>query len=95
MGAVNKWDLLRETQGAKYDYTKHMRAQLGFLDYVPVEFSSAKTGYHIEDIMDLSVKVFKERGHRFTTAQLNDLLKSIKAQHNPPSSGKRREILFC
>jgi GTP-binding protein len=84
---VNKWDLLREKQGAKGEYTQHVRRELQFLDYVPVEFSSAKTGYHVNDIMDSAIKVFKERAHRFTTAQLNELLKSIKAQHKPPSSG--------
>lgn len=79
--------MLRDKQGAKGEYSKHVRGELRFMDYVPVEFSSAKTGYHVKDIMDKAIQVYKERAHRFTTAQLNELLQTIKAQHTPPASG--------
>ncbi len=59
--AINKWDLLRQQQGAKDSYGTHVREQLRFMDFVPVEYISSKTGYRVENVMDLAVKVFKER----------------------------------
>ena len=91
---MNKWDLCRDKVGAKEEYISHVRQKLSFLDFVPVEFSSAKTGYHVNDIMDLAIKVFKERSFRFTTQQLNELLQGILLQHKPPIKGKLKKKLL-
>lgn len=35
------------------------------MDYVPIEFISAKTGYKVDFILDLAVKIFYERCNLF------------------------------
>ncbi|PRP81204.1 hypothetical protein PROFUN_02038 [Planoprotostelium fungivorum] len=94
--AVNKWDLLREVPSSREEYMKHIRAQLRFLEYVPVVFVSAKTGYHMKDILDLAVKVFDERGFKFSTKKLNDTLRRAAINHNPTvTRGKALKIKFA
>lgn len=93
--SVNKWDLLRDKPQASKNYMDHIRARLKFLDYVPVIFTSAKTGYLVESMMDLAVQIFKEREFRFSTNRLNEIVKDAVFKHPPPSrGGKGLKIKF-
>jgi len=41
---VNKWDAIEKDTYSMMNFTKHVREELHFLDYVPVLFISAKLG---------------------------------------------------
>lgn len=87
---INKWDLLRDKEGARREYATHVRSQLKFLDFVPVEYVSSKTGYKVDTLLKLILQVFAERAYRFTTHQLMEIIKSLPLQHSTPSKGKRK-----
>jgi GTP-binding protein len=78
---VNKWDLLRRTTSAKTEYENHIREQLRFMDYVPIEFISATTGYRVSKLMDLALHVYTERAFRFKTRQIMDIIRVASARH--------------
>jgi GTP-binding protein len=86
---VNKWDLLRRTTSAKTEYENHIREQLRFMDYVPIEFISATTGYRVSKLMDLALHVYTERAFRFKTRQIMDIIRVASARHLPPSKRGR------
>jgi GTP-binding protein len=93
--AVNKWDLLTDKPTAKAEYSTHIRHQLKFLDYVPIEFISAKSGYKVKDLMDKVVEVFTQRSKRLSTSQLMDIVKTISIQHTPGKGKKKLKVKFA
>lgn len=60
------------------------------MNYVPVVFTSATTGYKVKELMDLVLEVFAERSFRFKTRELMDIIKALPAQHGTPGRGKKK-----
>jgi GTP-binding protein len=93
---VNKWDVIeKESKSADY-YTRWIKAYAPFLDFVPINFISAKTGQRVRKIMDLIKEVYSERRKRIPTNELNKILEAeIKKQ--PPSAvkGKYIKLYYC
>ena len=50
---VNKWDLVEKDTYTMDAYSKHIRQELNFMDYVPTLFISAKTGQRIDKVLPL------------------------------------------
>eukprot|EP01119_Soliformovum_irregulare_P017561 TRINITY_DN5241_c0_g1_i3.p1 TRINITY_DN5241_c0_g1~~TRINITY_DN5241_c0_g1_i3.p1 ORF type:complete len:623 (-),score=159.72 TRINITY_DN5241_c0_g1_i3:139-1887(-) len=90
---VNKWDLLSEIGDARDDYIKHVREQLKMMDYVPIIFTSAKSGYRVQEILDTLVRIFDERSKKIPTRIINEIVKEVLAQHPPPTKGGKKLIL--
>lgn len=83
---VNKWDLAGNHEGAEQVYEQQIRHTLKLMEYVPIHFTSAITGKNVHPLLDLAIRVFKEREYRFTTRQLNDIIKRAALHHSPPGS---------
>jgi GTP-binding protein len=64
-------------------YTRQIRATLKFMPYAPIIFSSAKTAYHVGNILDQALKIYDTRQIRVPTAQLNDVVKDAYRRHHP------------
>lgn len=91
---VNKWDALEKDAFTMDEYTRHVRQQLNFVDYVPVLFISAKTGKRVEQVLPLALQVQEERLVRLTTSQLNQILHQAQDEHAPSTRGGKQFRIY-
>jgi GTP-binding protein len=93
---VNKWDAIEKDTYTMVEYTQRVRAELNFMDYVPVLFISALTGKRVGQVLKTAVQVQEERLVRIPTAQLNRLVRKAVERHYPRSKrGKRLKFLYA
>jgi len=90
---VNKWDTIEKDTYTINEFTKMVRAELQFLDYVPVLFISAKTGQRVNKVLSIALQVQEERLRRIPTGQLNRLVHEAVAK-SPPKGGQRHRLKF-
>ena len=76
------------------EYIQHVHAELKFLPYAPVVFSSAKTRYHVGSIMDQALRIYQTRQVRISTPQLNDVVRDAVHRHHPTSVQGRKLKLY-
>ncbi len=86
---VNKWDAVEKDGETMQAYTRHIREELNFIDYVPILFISAKTGQRVDQVLPLALKVQEERLARLSTAQLNRIIQNAQDRHAATSSSGR------
>lgn len=91
---VNKWDALEKDAFTMDEYTRHVRQELNFVDYVPVLFISAKTGKRVEQVLPLALQVQEERLVRLTTSQLNQILHQAQDEHAPSTRGGKQFRIY-
>lgn len=78
---VNKWDLVRK-EWTEDKYRKSIKYQLGDLDFLPIIFVSAKTGFRVEKIFQVLQDL--SRGVReISTSQLNRWMKKVFESRSP------------
>jgi GTP-binding protein len=93
---VNKWDLVTKDTYTMDSYTKQIRSDLKFLDYVPVLFISALTGQRTNKVLPLAFQVYEERMARIPTGELNRLVEDAAIRHSPPhKAGKRLKFFYA
>ena len=95
---VNKWDLAQEQRKAERQgefphpdeeiesaesYRKLITEGLKFIPYAPVVFASAKTGYHVQSLLDTALNIAEMRYLRVPTARLNEVVQDAVRRHNP------------
>jgi GTP-binding protein len=92
---VNKWDAIEKDSYTMDEYTRHVRQELNFMDYVPLIFISAKTGQRVEQVLPMALRVQEERLARITTAMLNRVLRDAQDAHPAPShAGRQLKIYY-
>lgn len=92
---VNKWDLVEKDSTTMDRFTRHIRQELNFMDYVPVLFISAKTGQRVDQVLPLALRVQEERLARLQTSQLNRILHAAQDAHAPASrTGQSLKIYY-
>ena len=93
---VNKWDLVEKDDKTADYYTKRIRREAPFVDYVPLIYISAKTKQRVGTTLNLINQVYNERKKRIDTSQLNDKLGN-EIKRKPPASVKGRyiKIYYC
>jgi GTP-binding protein len=91
---VNKWDALEKDSYTMETFTKRIREELNFMDYVPLLFISAKTGQRVEQVMPMALRVQEERLARISTSKLNGVLQSAQDVHAAPSHAGRQLKIF-
>lgn len=92
---VNKWDAIEKDSYTMDDYTRVVRQQLNFMDYVPLLFISAKTGQRVDQVLPLALRVQEERLARITTAMLNRILRDATDAHPTPThAGRELKIYY-
>jgi GTP-binding protein len=99
---VNKWDAVekdaadRGRSDTMDEYTKWVREELKFLDYVPVLYISALTGKRVDKVIPTALAVQQARFRRVPTGELNRLVQDALARHAPPSKrGKRLRVYYA
>ena len=92
---VNKWDAIEKDSYTMEGYTRHVRQELNFMDYVPLIFISAKTGQRVDQVLPMALRVQEERLARITTAMLNRVLRDAQDAHPAPShAGRQLKIYY-
>ncbi len=95
---VNKWDLAqaqhRAERAGEYvhpkdeiesaeAYRRIIAEGLKFIPYAPIVFTSAKTGYHVQSLLDMALNIAEMRYLRIPTARLNEAVHEAVRRHNP------------
>jgi GTPase len=92
---VNKWDAIQKDTYTVELYTKQVRHELNFMDYVPVLFISAQTGQRVNQVLPMALRVQEERLVRLATSQINRVLQSAQAEQAAPShAGRQLKIYY-
>lgn len=91
---INKWDLVEKETGTLEEYRKSVMEKLGFMQYAPILFISAKTGQRVHKLLELIKFVNDQAALRISTGMLNDLLNEATAMVQPPSDKGRRLKLY-
>ncbi|MEN8097870.1 MAG: ribosome biogenesis GTPase Der [Chloroflexota bacterium] len=93
---ANKWDAVQKDSYTMLEYSKTIRHELRFMDYVPLVFTSALTGKRVPQVLETAFEVYDARFQRVNTGQLNRLLRNALASHAPPSRwGRRLKIYYA
>jgi GTP-binding protein len=91
---VNKWDAIEKNSYTMEEFTRRVRQELNFMDYVPVLFISAKTGQRVDKVLPLALQVQEERLVRISTSQLNQILQKAQDEHPAPSHAGRQLRIY-
>ena len=91
---VNKWDTVEKDTYTMDAYTKHIRQELNFMDYVPFLFISALTGQRVDKVLPLALQVQEERLVRLTTSKLNKVIHHAQDAHPAPSFKGRQLKMY-
>jgi GTP-binding protein len=91
---VNKWDAVEKDSYSMEEFTKTIRRDLNFMDYVPILFISAKTGQRVDQVMPMALRVQEERLARLTTSKINQVIHKAQDAHPHPAHAGRQLKMF-
>jgi GTP-binding protein len=91
---VNKWDAIVKDTYTMVEYTRQVRHDLNFMDYVPVLFISALTGQRVSQVLPTALQVHDERMMRLSTSQFNKILRKAQDRHPAPTRAGRPLKIF-
>jgi GTP-binding protein len=91
---VNKWDAVEKDSYSMEEFTKKIRSDLNFMDYVPLLFISAKTGQRVDQVLPMALRVQEERLARLTTSKLNEVIHNAQDNHPHPSHAGRQLKMY-
>jgi GTPase len=91
---VNKWDAIQKDNYTVDTYTRQVRHELNFMDYVPVLFISAQTGQRVNQVLPMAVRVQEERLVRLSTSQINRILQDAQREQPAPAHAGRQLKLY-
>jgi GTP-binding protein len=93
---VNKWDLVEKDNNTLHKFEEKLRAELGFLAYAPIIFTSAMTKQRVAKVPELVAFVAEQQNHRVSTSTLNDIIsQAVQMNPAPTDKGKRLKIYYC
>src|SRR6266404_2160045 len=82
--AVNKWDIVSNAGGKVEKYREEVNYRLSFLEFVPVTFISAATGYGVRKLLETGMRVVKNYRRKVSTSAVNQALQKIVRAHSAP-----------
>jgi len=88
---VNKWDAVEKDSYTIYEYEKHLKERLHFIDWAQTIFVSALTGQRVEKILELVNIASEAHKRRVTTSVINEVLQEALSWHSPPTSRQGRQ----
>ncbi len=91
---VNKQDLM-DRDVTQEEYRKMVRQRLPHADFAPVIFTSALTGEHVENILDVDTTIYEQLTTRISTPKLNRAFEGFTRRLSPPmAEGKQVKIFY-
>ena len=92
---INKWDTVEKDNSTVNEYTMKVREALGYMQYAPIIFVSAKTGQRVQTLFEQIKYVYGQSVMRITTGMLNDVLADATMRGQPPTDkGRRLKIYY-
>ena len=92
---VNKWDTIEKDNSTTNQFTTQVYEALGYMQYAPLIFVSAKTGQRVTNIFEHICYVYNQSRMRVSTGMLNDVLGDATTRVQPPSDkGRRLKIYY-
>lgn len=88
---VNKWDAVEKDSYTIYDYEKHLKDRIHFVEWAQTIFVSALTGQRVEKILELVNIAAAAHKRRVATAVINEVLEEALSRHSPPTSRQGRQ----
>jgi len=88
---VNKWDAIEKDSYTIFDYQRHVKDRLYFLDWAESIFVSAITGQRVKKILDLVDKAAEQHQRRVSTSVINEVLQEAVSWHSPPTNRQGRQ----
>jgi GTP-binding protein len=82
--AVNKWDMVGKSGAEAEAYRDEVYYRLSFLDYAPVCFISASSGYGVRKMQETAAVVLQAYRRRIATSHVNQALQRIVRAHSAP-----------
>ena len=82
--AVNKWDLMSKDRKDIALYRKEVDYRLSFLDFAPLTFIAAATGFGLRKMLATGARVVRAYRRKVPTSQLNQALQRIVTAHTVP-----------
>ena len=93
--AINKWDEIEKETGTLEKYKKDVYEKLGYANYAPVVFISAKTGQRVNNLFEIINNVASQNALRVSTSVVNEVINEAITVVQPPSDkGKRLKIFY-
>jgi len=92
--AVNKWDLISNTDGNGEKYRAEVRYRLSFLDFVPIALISAATGYGVRKLLETAARLMRNYRRKVSTSAFNQALQQITRTHSAPLAQGGRAVKF-
>lgn len=93
--AVNKWDTVKNPDGAIKDWKELIKYEFQFVPYAKVVFLSALTKKRISTLMPEVISAYENNKKEVKTSVLNNIIMDAVSIHIPPSyKGKRLKIYF-
>ena len=94
--AVNKWDTVKAPQkllGDIYNKLEHGLGQVKGIIAIPI---SARTGYHVPELLDTALEAYGRWNMQIPTSKLNDWLIDATEDHSPPMyNGKQVHLRYA
>ncbi len=92
---VNKWDTVTEKDEDIKKFTKEIREEFKFIDYVPIVFLSALTKKRIHTLMPEVKRVYENLNKEVKTSVLNNVIMDAYQLNPAPSyKGRRLKIYY-
>ncbi len=80
---INKWDLASERKlGPADEYRRYLQARFPFLDWAPLAFISAKTGSHVNRLLNYALDIDAQRRREIPQADLDAFIEKLKKIHH-------------
>ncbi|MEO6693054.1 MAG: ribosome biogenesis GTPase Der [Saprospiraceae bacterium] len=88
---INKWDIIEKDNDTADMIQRKVKEHLKNFDYLPFVFISALTKQRITKVLELAMKVYKERTREIKTSELNAKMRKFIDEF-PPRSKSHREL---
>ena len=93
--AVNKWDRVAASGGDAEAYRQEVSRQLSFLEFVPVVFIAATTGYGVRKMLEVAAHVARAYDKKVATSLVNQTLQhSVRAHTAPLAQGRAVKFFY-
>jgi len=90
---ANKWDLIEKDNTTFARYADALREEFRAFAYMPILFTSAKTGQRLHQLLEQSALLVKASATRVPTPALNAFLREAVELQPPPLVKSRRLVL--
>lgn len=93
---VNKWDVAQDAEITQTKYEPALRKEMPFLDFAPLLFLSAKSGFNIRRSVELIDYISDQVQIKLSTGLLNRVLQDAVQKNPPPSvNGRPLKIYYA